>query len=301
MRYLERLGSNLRPALEAIIIDAQLKFPLGGHFGPESAWSAALPYVRSVCCECAAELCRAVEHGQFSYSELTASLEALKAGIIREAYDRAGLPYWNRYSARADFDAFEREALNWLEHSDEWRAVQTERIRLARTNPPTTDFPVDVPTAFDALMADAKKVLERSQELSLNVGVAVGAKISTAPPTQITTDQPAELPVVGVARTHDVEPSASQSDGPTSSLPDPIRSPVKVTSALRQHRKQLLDDFCKQRGWKRSGLAAITRIDESTIRAITRGDRKAGKFTDANLDVLLKATGISRSVWDNVQ
>jgi hypothetical protein len=28
MRYLERLGSNLRPALEAIIIDAQLKFPL---------------------------------------------------------------------------------------------------------------------------------------------------------------------------------------------------------------------------------------------------------------------------------
>jgi hypothetical protein len=223
MRYLEHLDPRLRPSLEAIVLDAQLKFPLGGHPGPESARSAALPYVRSACSECATELCRAVERGQIPYSELTGSLEALREGIIREAYNKAELPYWERYSDRADYDSFKREALNWLEHSEEWRVVQTARVRLARESPVVPVSVATCPSSFDSVMADARRALERSQKLSHRLGFpssdSKNASVNDAKVFQIQQSAPASPPP-------DAEQPAAEDPGPYLTTADYRRAQV---------------------------------------------------------------------------
>jgi hypothetical protein len=113
---------------------------------------------------CAAELCRAVKDGQVPYIQLTPALNGLRDGIIRDAYDRSELAHWERYEASDGYDGFKREAVKWIEQSEEWRGIQQRRIELAR-RAPVANAVVPGQASFDPLMAEARKAaLERPRE-----------------------------------------------------------------------------------------------------------------------------------------
>src|SRR5262249_15725020 len=141
MHYLQEFPTNIQPALQAIVIKAEMEHQLTGHGGANTARTAALQYVTHTYCAIAAELCNAVEAGQMAYLDLRPSLERLRDALIRDAYGRAELPHWAQYEPRADYyrdfsrEAFERLVARAVEGAQLWRLVQLKRIELAGKYP----------------------------------------------------------------------------------------------------------------------------------------------------------------------
>jgi hypothetical protein len=136
--YLDHVPEQIRPALEAIVLEAQIKDPLNGSFsGWRSAREAAWCFVARAFYGCAAELCQCVERGELPYLNLRATLEWLRDAIARDAFDRARLSEWARYQVGHDrealtLDAFTRDARERIEQTPRWRIVALKQIELLK-------------------------------------------------------------------------------------------------------------------------------------------------------------------------
>jgi hypothetical protein len=122
MHYLEKFPDKIRPALEAIAIQANLDHRLTGYANRIAAQDAALCYFKDLFCRLAAELCQAVERGDFPYLKLTPALESLPRSLAIVASDRAECHLYT----------FERLARQALAEWPAWRVVQVKRKELAK-------------------------------------------------------------------------------------------------------------------------------------------------------------------------
>jgi hypothetical protein len=134
MQYLQNFPADVRPALEATVLDAEQRFPLGApHLGGRSARGDALRFATHACCACAAELCLSVARGQLPYLELSPLIETLLRSLIRDTYNRSELRRFARYETgdELSYERFERLANQSIETAQLWQLVQLKRIDLS--------------------------------------------------------------------------------------------------------------------------------------------------------------------------
>lgn len=168
MLDLSWIPDTIRPALEAILITADLNHRLAGYFGGRPALAAALRYVTDVSPRLAAELCKAVGTGDFAYRDLSPTLERLQRALVNDAYKRADL---SRYALleRGPFgeqltrEGFERQVNQDLETSDDWRLVQEQRLELAaiagrRLPPDLAERHTETRETAEAAFREAKRM-----------------------------------------------------------------------------------------------------------------------------------------------
>lgn len=164
MQYLRHFPAALRPALDAIVLKAQVDCHPGS-LGGSWARQCGLRFVVQTYFGCAAVACDAVRDGKLPYPSLNSCLEHFQRELVSSVYDQL-VPLSQQ--SGTDYEQFKSQAAENIRTASEWRSLQEQRINLAHSATERIGDTLAQDAGQDGVekyLAESVEALERSRAL----------------------------------------------------------------------------------------------------------------------------------------